>query len=77
MKSITLAELHEHTEQVVLRMTEEDGLVITTQGQPVAILRPAPERRSRGTPLPKRNSGTLPTTRADSTVFVSEERDAR
>lgn len=77
MKSISIAELHENTEQVVLRMSEEDGLVITTQGQPVAILRPARERRSRGTPLPKRNPGTLPTTKADSTVFISEERGAR
>ena len=77
MKSITIAELHEHTEQVVLRMSEEDGLVITTQGQPVAILRPAQEWSFRGKPLPRRNPATLPTTRADSTVFISEERGAR
>ena len=77
MKSITIAELHEHTEEVVLRMSGEDGFVITTKGQPVAILRPAQERRSQGKPLPKRNPATLPTTRADSTDFISEERGAR
>ena len=77
MKSITLSELHEHTEQVVMRMSDEDGLVITTQGRAVAILRPAIERRSQGQPLPKRDPGALPTTRADSTEFISEERGAR
>ena len=44
MKSITIAEMHERTEQVLQQMSEEDGFVITTQGQPVAILRPAQER---------------------------------
>lgn len=77
MKSITISELHEHTEQVVLRAAEEDGFVITTQGQPVAILRPAQGRRMSGKPLPKREPGTLPTTKADSTDFISEERGAR
>ena len=77
MKSITIAELHERTEQVLQQMSEEDGFVITTQGQPVAILRPAQERMSRGKPLPKRNPATLPTTKADSTGFISEERGAR
>ena len=77
MKSITIGELHEHTEQVVLRAVEEDGYVITTQGQPVAILRPTHGRRLGGTPLPKREPGTLPTTKADSTVFISQERGAR
>lgn len=77
MKSITIGELHEHTEEVVLRMAEEDGLVITTRGQPVAILRPARGPRPGGKPLPKREPSTLPTTPADSTVFISEERGAR
>ena len=76
MKSITIGELHEHTEQVVLRAVEDDGYVITTQGKPVAILRPAQGRRLGGKPLPKREPGTLPTTKADSTVFISEERGA-
>ena len=77
MKSIAIGELHEHTEQVVQRAIEEDGFFITTQGQPVAILRPAHGRRLGGKPLPKREPGTLPTTKADSTVFISEERGAR
>ena len=77
MKSITIAELHEHTEQVVLRTSEEDGFVITTGGQLVAILRPAQVRSVRGKPLPKRSPATLPTSRADSTDFISEERGAR
>ena len=77
MKSITIGELHEHTEQVVLRAVEDDGYVITTQGQPVAILRPAHGRRLGGKPLPKRKPETLPTTKADSTDFISEERGAR
>jgi antitoxin (DNA-binding transcriptional repressor) of toxin-antitoxin stability system len=77
MKSITIGELHEHTEQVVMRAAEEDGIVITTQGQPVAILRPAHGHRLEGNALPKRDPQTLPTTKADSTAFISEERDAR
>lgn len=77
MKSITIGELHEHTEQVVLRAAEEDGFVITTDGQPVAILRAAQSRRPGGKPLPRREPTALPTTSADSTAFISEERAAR
>ena len=77
MKTITLAELHEHTEEVVSRIAVEDGFVITTRSQPVAILRPAQERKSGGRPLPKRDPGALPMTGADSTDFISEERGAR
>ena len=77
MKSITVRELHEQTEQVVLRAAEEDGFVITSQGEPVAILKPARERRLRGNPLPQRDASALPTTKFDSTVFISEERNGR
>ena len=77
MKSITIGELHEHTKQVIQRAAEEDGFVITTQGHAVAILRPVHGRRLGGKPLPKREPGTLPTTKADSTDFISEERGAR
>jgi antitoxin (DNA-binding transcriptional repressor) of toxin-antitoxin stability system len=77
MKSITIGELHEHTEQLVMRAAEEDGFVITTQGMPVAILRPARAPEAGGKPLPKRDPQSLPTTKADSTLFISEERDSR
>lgn len=77
MKSITVRELHEQTEQVVRRAVEEDGFIITSQGEPLAILKAARESRVRGNPLPRRDASTLPTTKFDSTAFISEDRDAR
>lgn len=74
MKSITVQELHEQTEQVVRRAAEEDGFIITSQGEPLAILKAARESRITGNPLPKRDVSTLPTTKFDSTDFISEER---
>ncbi len=77
MKSITVLELHEQTDAVVQRVAEEDGFVITSEGEPLAILRSVREPQVRRNPLPRREASTLPTTRADSTLFISEERDGR
>lgn len=74
MNSITIGDLHDHTEQVVLRVADGDDFVITSQGRAIAVLRPASGGQARGTPLPRRESATLPATQADSTVFISEER---
>ena len=76
MRSITIRELHEQTEQLVQEASRHDGIVITEKVRAVAMLTPARGSGGAGKPLPHREPLTLPTTRADSTVLISEERDA-
>ncbi len=77
MKAITIRELHERTEQLVQEAAAQDGFVITENGEPLAVLAAARRARRSGKPLPRRDPATLPTTSADSTTFVSEDRNDR
>ncbi len=77
VKAITIRELHDQTEQLVQEATRRDGFVITERGEPLAVLTAARGVRRSGRPLPHRDPATLPTTKADSTAFVSEDRNGR
>lgn len=77
MKAITIRELHDRTEQLVQEVARRDGFVITERGEPLALLTAARGARHAGKPLPRRDPATLPTTNADSTTFVSEDRNGR
>ena len=77
MKSITIRELHDRTEQLVQEATRQDGFVITENGVELAVLAAACGARRSGKPLPRRDPATLPTTSADSTLFVSEDRNGQ
>ncbi|MBI4660119.1 MAG: type II toxin-antitoxin system prevent-host-death family antitoxin [Verrucomicrobia bacterium] len=77
MKAITIRDLHDRTEQLVQEAARRDGFVITEQGEPLAVLTAARGARRSGKPLPHRDPATLPTTSADSTIFVSEDRNGR
>ena len=75
MKAITIRELHDRTEQLVQEAARQDGFVITEHGVALAVLAAARGARRSGKPLPRRDPATLPTTSADSTTFVSEDRN--
>lgn len=77
MKAITIRELHDRTEQLVQEAARRDGFVITEDGVALAVLAAARGARRSGKPLPRRDPATLPTTSADSTTFVSEDRNGR
>jgi antitoxin (DNA-binding transcriptional repressor) of toxin-antitoxin stability system len=77
MKAITIRELHDRTEQFVQEAAHRDGFVITENGVKLAVLTTALDARNPGKPLPRRDPATLPTTSADSTTFVSEDRNGR
>jgi len=77
MKTITIGELHDRTEQLVLEAARRDGFVITDEGEAVAVLSAARGVRRIGKSLPRRDPAILPATRHDSTIFVSEDRDGR
>lgn len=77
MKAITIRELHERTEQLVQEVARQDGFVITEHGEALAVLAAPRGVRRSGKPLPRRDPATLPTTSADSTAFISEDRNRR
>jgi prevent-host-death family protein len=83
MKSISIRELHEHTEDWVRRATEEEPIILKDNGRPVARIVPIPAPSAEN-PFPNRKllpgfaelqsrlrGGT------DSTEIVSEMRDGR
>lgn len=76
MKIVTVEELHAATEQYV-EEAAQGTLLITRQGQPVAVLRKAPASDRTGKPLPNREAwiAQMPKTDLDSTQVVSEDRD--
>jgi prevent-host-death family protein len=76
MKIVTVEELHAATERYVDEAAQAPVL-ITKQGQPVAVLRKAQALDRVGKPLPNREAwiARLPRTDLDSTQVVSEDRD--
>jgi antitoxin (DNA-binding transcriptional repressor) of toxin-antitoxin stability system len=77
MKPITIQELHERTEQLVQEVARQDGFVITEHGEALAVLAAPRSVPRSGKPLPRRDPATLPPTSADSTAFISEDRNGR
>jgi len=76
MKSISIRELHEHTGRLV-REAQKEPIFVTDRGRQIAILKPIMSAEISGKPFPKRELSSLPKVEIDSTVYVSEERDAR
>ena len=76
MKIVTVEELHAATERYVGEASESPVL-ITREGQPVAVLRKAQAFDRAGKPLPNREAwiARLPRSDLDSTQVVSEDRD--
>jgi prevent-host-death family protein len=76
MKVITIRELHEHTGKFV-RQAQKEPVLVTDRGQQVAVLKGITTAESTGKPFPRRKLASLPRVSMDSTVYISEERDAR
>jgi prevent-host-death family protein len=76
MKVITIRELHEHTGKFV-RQAQKEPVLVTDRGRQIAVLKAITAAESVGKPFPKRKLTSLPRVSIDSTVYISEERDAR
>jgi prevent-host-death family protein len=85
MKTISIRELHDKTGKWVRRADEEQEIVVTDRGRPVAVLHPciAPDgtkRTWKNRPLHPAYATSLKAGRFDSTTdsteAISEERDA-
>ena len=76
MKTVTIRDLHHRTGEVV-RASAHEKILITERGRAVALLKGVEPADLTGKPFPKRDRRKLPRVRVDSTVYISEERDAR
>jgi antitoxin (DNA-binding transcriptional repressor) of toxin-antitoxin stability system len=76
MRTATIRELHMNTGKLVRASTQE-SILITERGQAVAILKSAKAGDLIGKPFPKRDIRKMPKVPGDSTIYISEERDAR
>ncbi len=76
MKVITIRDLHQHTGKFV-RQAQKEVIFVTDRGQQVAVLKGITVAETTGKPFPKRKLSSLPRVSIDSTVYISEERDAR
>ena len=76
MKTVSIRELHESTVRIV-RSAAEEATVVTDQGRPIAIIRPAGAGDLPGRPLPANHwlSRARPAIEADSAEAVSADRD--
>jgi antitoxin (DNA-binding transcriptional repressor) of toxin-antitoxin stability system len=76
MKVVSIRELHEHTGELV-RHALKEPILVTDRGQQVAVLKSITGTETSGKPFPKRKLSSLPKVEVDSTIYISEERDAR
>jgi antitoxin (DNA-binding transcriptional repressor) of toxin-antitoxin stability system len=61
----------------LVRASVHEKIVITDRGHPVALLKNAEAAELVGKPFPKRDRRKMPRSTIDSTIYVSEDRDAR
>ena len=76
MRIISIRELHAHTGRFV-RAAQHEIIHVTDRGKQVAVLKAASGQEMSGKRFPKRPLSSLPKVRVDSTIFLSQERDAR
>jgi antitoxin (DNA-binding transcriptional repressor) of toxin-antitoxin stability system len=76
MKTISIRDLHQHTGRFV-REAARQPIFVTDRGCQVAVLKAPTAAEMIGKPFPKRRLSSLAKVRVDSTVLISEERDAR
>lgn len=76
MRTITVEELHEQTGRV-LREAALEEIVVTENGQPLAVLKGLPNGSGRQQYWEERERklAALPRLDKDSTAFISEDRD--
>ncbi len=76
MHSVSIRELHTHTGKLV-RGAANEKIIITERGRPIALLKSLEVSDLIGKRFPKRDRRKMPRVKIDSTIYVSEERDAR
>lgn len=76
MRTATIRELHMNTGALV-RASVHENILITERGRAVAILKNAKAADLVGKPFPKRDIRKMPKVPGDSTIYISEDRDAR
>ena len=76
MKTVSIRELHTNTGKFVRASTKEK-ILITERGRPVAMLKNIEAADLAGELFPKRDLRKMPKVKVDSTVYISEDRDAR
>jgi hypothetical protein len=78
MKTISVEDLHEQTDQFVGLAAQED-IVVVQRGQPLAILKRFPDavQWQRHWEEREQKLATLPRIDVDSTEYVSQDRDGR
>ncbi len=78
MKTISIEELHEHTEHMVSEAAL-DTIVVTKNGRPQAILKAYPDEAAlkRHWEERERMLSGLPRLAVDSSDYISEDRDGR
>jgi antitoxin (DNA-binding transcriptional repressor) of toxin-antitoxin stability system len=76
MKTATIRELHMNTGRLV-RASVHENILITERGRAVAVLKSAKAADFVGKPFPRRDIRKMPKVPGDSTIYISEERDAR
>ncbi len=78
MKQITIRELHIKTGEWVRRVVDEERIVITDHGRPIATIVPF-QLDDSVTPFSERKMfpefKALPSLQGDSTQYISEDRD--
>jgi antitoxin (DNA-binding transcriptional repressor) of toxin-antitoxin stability system len=76
MKTISIKQLHARTGYWA-RIATKTPLIITDRGEQIASLQPVPASVAARSVLKNRDWSKLPSSDLDSTVFISEDRDAR
>lgn len=61
----------------LVRASAHENIVITDRGRVVALLKNAAAADLLGKPFPKRDIRKMPKVEGDSTIYISEDRDAR
>ena len=77
MKTISIKQLHAETGRWV-RAARKQPIVVTDRGEKVAMIQPHDaSARPRAVLDPAQRLAWMPVTPADSTLFISEDRDRR
>jgi antitoxin (DNA-binding transcriptional repressor) of toxin-antitoxin stability system len=77
MKTISIKQLHAETGRWV-RAASKQPIIVTDRGAKIATIQPHDDpARPRAVLDPVRRLRWMPVTPADSTVFISEDRDGR
>jgi PHD/YefM family antitoxin component YafN of YafNO toxin-antitoxin module len=78
MKTISIEELHDQTDQII-NQAAQDTLVVTRNGRPQAILKPYPDETSLKQHWAEREQllNRLPKMTVETSEYISQDRDGR